>query len=91
MYGTYKGVAMLQANLTIAPNGRVVIPANMRAKLGWQSGGKLLARLVDGTVVLEPIDVAIHRAQAMVRQYVPQGSGLVEELIAERHEAAERE
>ena len=27
---------MLQANLTIAPNGRVVIPANMRAELGWQ-------------------------------------------------------
>lgn len=82
---------MLKANLPIAPNGRVVIPANMRAKLGGQSGSKLLARLVDGTVVLEFIDVAIQRAQAMVREYVPRESGLVEELITERHEAAERE
>jgi hypothetical protein len=63
----------------------------MRAELGWQSGAKLMARLVDGTIILEPIDVAIHRAQAMVSQYVPQGSGLVEELITERHEAAERD
>jgi antitoxin PrlF len=84
-------VAMLQANLTIAPNGRVVIPANMRAELGWQGGGTVLARLVEGTVVLEPVDAAIRRAQAMVRQYVPQGSGLVDELISERHAAAARE
>ena len=82
---------MLQANLTIAANGRIVIPANMRAELGWRSGSKLLARLVDGTVILEPIDVAIQRAQALVSQYVPKGSGLVEELISERHAAAERE
>ncbi len=82
---------MIQASLTIAPNGRIVIPANMRAELGWQKGGKLLARLVDGAVVLEPIDAAIRRAQALVRQYVPANSGLVDELIAERHKAAERE
>lgn len=82
---------MLQASLTIAPNGRVVIPANMRTELGCQGGGKLLARLVDGTVVLEPVDAAIRRAQAMVSRYVPKGSGLVEELIAERHAASERE
>lgn len=81
----------LQANLTLAPNGRVVIPANMRAELGFHGGGKLHARLADGAIILEPLDAAIRRAQAMVRQYVPQDSGLVEELIAERHAAAERE
>lgn len=84
-------VSGLQANLTIAANGRVVIPVNMRAKLGLQGGGKLVARLVDGAIILEPLDAAIRRAQAMVARYIPQGSGLVEELIAERREAAERE
>ena len=79
---------MLQANLTIAPNGRVVIPANMRAELGCQSGGKLLARLVDGSIILEPIDIAVHRAQAMVSHYIPKNSGVVDELISERREAA---
>jgi AbrB family looped-hinge helix DNA binding protein len=52
---------MTQVNLTMAPNGRVVIPAHMRAELGWQSGAKLVARLVDGTVILEPVDAAIDR------------------------------
>jgi antitoxin PrlF len=82
---------MIQANLTMTPNGRVVIPANMRSELGWQSGGKLVARLVDGAVILEPVDAAIRRAQALVRQYVPKNAGLVDELITERHAAAERE
>lgn len=82
---------MTRANLTVASNGRVVIPAPMRAALGLQGGGKVIARLVDGTVVLEPQDAAIRAAQAMVARYVPQGSGLVDELIAERHAASERE
>ncbi len=80
-----------QASLTIAPNGRVVIPASMRAELGFQHGGRVIARVVDGTVVLEPIEAAIRRAQAMVRKYVPDDVDLVAELIAERRAAAELE
>ncbi len=82
---------MSQASLSIAPNGRVVIPANMRAELGFQHGGKVIARVVDGTVVLEPIEAAIRRAQDMVRKYIPDSTGIVDELIAERHAAAELE
>ena len=37
----------LQSNLTVAPNGRVVIPAAMRAALGLEGGGRVVARLVD--------------------------------------------
>jgi antitoxin PrlF len=82
---------MQQTSLTIAPNGRVVIPANMRAELGVQSGGKVIARLVNGTLILEPIDAAIRRAQQMVRKYIPDGTGIVDGFIAERHKAAELE
>ena len=84
-------MTQVQAHLNVASNGRVVIPADMRAALGLPNGGKIVARLVDGTVVLEPIDAAIRRAQAMVRRYVPDGASLVDELIAERHAVAERE
>jgi antitoxin PrlF len=80
-----------QSTVLMAPNGRVLIPAAMRAHLGWQSGARLVARLVDGTVVLEPIDAAIGRAQALVRSFVGPDSGLVEELIAERRLAARDE
>jgi len=63
----------------------------MRAELGFQHGGKVIARIVDGTVVLEPIEAAIRRAQEMVRKYVPDNVDLVAELIAERRAAAELE
>lgn len=82
---------MLHHTLTMAPNGRIVIPAPVRAALGLAEGGKVVARLIDGAIVLEPIDTAIRRAQAMVRAYIPAGSGLVDELIADRHAAAEHE
>jgi bifunctional DNA-binding transcriptional regulator/antitoxin component of YhaV-PrlF toxin-antitoxin module len=68
-----------------------VIPASIRAELGLEKGGKLLAHLVDGTLVLEPIDASIRRAQALVRKYIRDGSGIVDELIMERHMAAENE
>jgi len=60
----------------------------MRAELGLKGGGDVMARLVDGAVVLEPIDAAVRRAQALVRRYVPEGDNLVDELIAERHHEA---
>jgi len=81
---------MMQANVNIAPNGRVVIPAGMRAALGMTGGGRMVARLVEGAVVLEPIEAAVRRAQAMVGRYVRDGA-VVDELIAERHAAADRE
>jgi AbrB family looped-hinge helix DNA binding protein len=78
----------IQTNLTLAANGRVVIPANMRAALGLRDGGKLVARLVDGAIILEPVDAAIRRAQAMVARYASGSPSLVDELIAERRAAA---
>ncbi len=80
-----------QTHLTVASNGRVVIPANMRAELGVPDGGKLVARLVDGTVVLEPLDMALKRLQAFVAQHIPPGVSLADELIAERRAEADRE
>ena len=80
-----------QANLTVAPNGRVVIPAGMRAAMGIPDGGRVVARLEDGVVILEPIAVAIRRAQDYVRRFVPEGVSLADEVIAERRAAADHE
>lgn len=82
---------MPQINLTLASNGRLVIPVNMRAALGLPSGGKVVARLVDGAIILESVDMAVRRSQALVRQYIPKSAGMVDELIAERRAAAEDE
>ncbi len=83
--------AVERANLTVASNGRLVIPVGMRVALGIPDGGPVVARLVEGTVVLEPIAVAVKRAQDYVRQFVPEGVSLADELIAERRAAADHE
>ena len=82
---------MEQIHLTMATNGRLVIPASMRAEIGLPAGGRVVARVENGAVVLEPFEIAVRRARDLVRQYVPKGAPLVDELIAERHAAAQHE
>jgi len=82
---------MPSTQLTIAANGRIVIPAYIRTQLGLQGGEKLVARMVDGALVLEPIAVSIARAQAAVRKYISTDAALVDELILERRKSAENE
>ncbi len=81
----------LRAHLMVAANGRVVIPADIRAALGVKDGGKLIARVENGALVLETVHAALAKVQAMIREYVPEGTSLVDELIAERRAEAERE
>jgi antitoxin PrlF len=77
--------------LSLASNGRVAIPAAMRAALGLKDGDRLVARLVNGAVVLEPIETSVRRAQALVSTYAKPGVSMVEELIAQRRAEAARE
>ena len=77
--------------LTLASNGRVVIPAAMRAALGLKDGGRLVARLEDGAIILEPIETSVRRAQALVAAYARPGVSMVDDLIAERRAEAARE
>lgn len=82
---------MVQAHLTMAGNGRLVIPAGMRAEIGLPEGGRVVARVENGAVILEPFEIALHRARRLVRRYVPEGVSLADELIADRHAAAGHE
>jgi AbrB family looped-hinge helix DNA binding protein len=82
----------MDTRLKIGPGGRVVIPADMRAALGVTEGDTLLASVVDGEMRLISTPMAIRRAQAMVRAYIPAGGpSLVDELIADRRREAEDE
>jgi AbrB family looped-hinge helix DNA binding protein len=80
-----------QISLNVAPNGRVVIPASMREELGCEKGGKLIARMENGVLILEPFQVTLRRLQAFVRTYIPDPTGIIDAFIAERHAEAERE
>ena len=77
--------------LKIGPGGRVVIPAEFRRAMEVEEGDVVTAILEDGELRLIGINVAVRKAQAWVRKYVPEGVSLVDELIEERRREAEEE
>ena len=72
-------------------NGRLVIPAEFRRALGICAGDEIILTWKDDEIRITTMKKRIERAQRHVRQYVKPGVSLVDELIAERREAAKRE
>lgn len=79
------------AKLRLGPDGRVLIPAPFREALGLGEGDTLIAAIVDGELRLLTIAAALRRAQAIVKQFAPEGVSLADELIEDRRQEAERE
>src|SRR5271170_2088445 len=77
--------------LRLGPDGRVLIPAAFREALGISEGDTLVASIDDGELNLLTRQAAVRRAQAIVRQFVPEGVSLVDELIKDRQREVERE
>jgi len=77
--------------LTVGPDGRLVIPAAMRVELGIAGAGTVIARVIDGELRLMPLALAVRRAQDAVRQFAPPGVSLADELIVERRAEAKRD
>ncbi len=76
--------------VTIKPDGRVLIPARLRAELDAEPGEALLARVEDGRLVLERRTDVIHRLQERFADAHPEVS-LVDELLADRRAEVKRE
>jgi AbrB family looped-hinge helix DNA binding protein len=72
-------------------NGRVVIPASFRKALGINVGDEVVLRIEDNELRILTLKQRIERAQRLVRNHMKPGISLVDELIAERREAAKRE
>lgn len=75
----------------VTAGGRVVIPAELRRALGVQEGDELLVRLEGQELRLYTRAEAIRQAQARLRQHIPAGRSLSEELVTERRVEAARE
>lgn len=82
---------MLLIQAKMSEGGRVVIPLEIRKALGLQEGDVVLWELAEGEARLTTRRERLRRAQDLVRQYVPEGVSLVDELIAERRAEAERD
>jgi len=75
----------------VSQNGRIVIPASFRKTLGIKAGDEVLLRLEDHELRITTQQRRIQQAQRRARQYIKPGASLVDELLAERREAARNE
>ena len=80
-----------ETRMRVNENGRVVIPASFRKALGINAGDEIIVRMEDDELRIMTLKRRIQRAQESVRRYVRPGESLVDELIAERREAAKHE
>ncbi len=76
--------------LRVGPDGRIVVPAAFREAVGVKEGDVFFARLENGEIHLLTPRAASVRASAIIRQFVPEGVSLVDELIAERRQVTKR-
>ena len=81
----------LKIRMRVNENGRVVIPASFRKRLGIRVGDDVVLRIEGDELRITTLKRNIERAQRLVRKHVKAGTSLVDELIAERREAARNE
>jgi AbrB family looped-hinge helix DNA binding protein len=72
-------------------NGRLVIPSSFRKALGIKVGDEVVLRIEDDELRITTQQRRIQRAQRRARQYVKPTTSLVDELLAERRDAAKHE
>lgn len=80
----------MHATAVLGQQGRLVIPAEIRAALGLAPGDRLHLRLVGQQLVLERQQDAVAELRALGSK-VPKTRSLVDELLAERRLAATNE
>jgi AbrB family looped-hinge helix DNA binding protein len=82
----------LTAHTRINANGRIVIPAAMREKLGLQKDDSIVMEVEDGVLRIESYLSRIRRIQAEFAHLAPVGGLLAsDELITERRQEAQLE
>ena len=80
-------------SLSMADNGRVLIPSELREQLGLKPKTRFHVEVKNGSLILTPLS----QHYANLRTYldrvlkIPPGVSLSEELIAERRMEAKRE
>ena len=73
----------------IGPDGRVLVPVELRRALGVTPGEALVARVVDRQLVIERREDALHRVQARFAG-IPAAVDLADDLIQDRRREVER-
>jgi len=77
---------MIPTFATVSAKGQLVIPSEMRAKLGIQVGTRVALNIEGSRIILEPVNSLLDKLYGMTA-----GTGsMSDELIAERREEDRR-
>lgn len=76
--------------VVISSKGQVVIPAELRGRLGLKKGVRAMCSEEDGRIVLTPIDRVLDEIQGFLKPR-PGEPSMFEELFKERERERERE
>ncbi len=79
---------MAQVRTRIGKGGRLVVPAEYRKALGLTPGDEVILIMQEGKLRVLTVRKAIQEAQALVRQYIPEGRMLSDEITEERRREA---
>ena len=78
-------------HVRVVEGGKIVIPAALRRKHGFDVGKTLVIDDTPNGVTIRSLDEAVAAAQAIMAKFVPPGVSLADELIADRRAEALRE
>jgi len=81
----------METRVQIRKGGRMVVPVKLRKALNIKAGDEVVVLLENDSIRLIPMQQAVNLAQKAVKQYVPKGVSLVDELIKARREEARAE
>ena len=70
--------------LRIAPDGRILVPLEMREAMALGGDGRVLARVEEGELRLVSPTVAVRRVQSRMRKHRKPGESVVDGFLADR-------
>jgi len=82
---------LVQGRAKLSPNGRIVIPAAIRGKLGFRPNETLVMDVHEGALRVESFEKRLARVQDEIIRLAGPGRSLADELIADRREEVRRE
>lgn len=82
---------MAEYTSNLSREGRVLIPASLRSKLGLKPGETLTLSVVDGELRVRSRTTAIRRMQKRLARLRDPRQPVVDELLRERRQAASKE
>lgn len=75
----------------VDPSGRILLPAELRARQQIKSGDEMVVVEQDSGLEIKTLAQSVREAQDYFQRVIPADVSLVDELIAERRDEALRE